>query len=42
MDFCLPYLKAQLEIVQPKIVMALGKTATDGLLGHDPKEGLVK
>lgn len=40
MDFCLPYLKAQLEIVQPKIVMALGKTATDGLLGHDPKRRL--
>lgn len=40
MDFCLPYLKAQLEIVQPKIVIALGKTATDGLLGHDPKRRL--
>ena len=40
MDFCLPYLKAQLEIVQPKIVMALGKTATDGLLGHAPKRRL--
>ena len=42
MDFCLPYLKAQLEIVQPKMVMALGKTATDGLLGHDPKRRLGK
>ena len=38
MDFCLPYLRAQLEIVKPKVVMALGKTATDGLLGHDSKE----
>ena len=40
MNFCLPYLKAQLEIVKPKVVMALGKTATDGLLGHDPKRRL--
>jgi len=40
MDFCLPYLKAQIEIVQPKIVMALGKTATDGLLGYDSKRRL--
>lgn len=39
-NFCLPYLRAQLEIVKPKIVMALGKTATDGLLGHDPKRRL--
>jgi len=36
MNFCLPYLKAQLEIVSPKVVVALGKTATDGLLGADP------
>ena len=40
MDFCLPYLKGQLEIVEPKVVVALGKTATDGLLGHDPKRRL--
>ena len=39
-NFCLPYLKAQLKIVQPKIIVALGKTATDGLLGHDPKRRL--
>ena len=32
MNFCLPYLRAQVEIVQPKVVVALGKTATDGLL----------
>ena len=37
MRFCLPYLRAQLEIVQPKVIVALGKTAVDGLLGHDPK-----
>ncbi|MFP4165724.1 MAG: uracil-DNA glycosylase family protein [Opitutales bacterium] len=36
MRFCLPYLHAQIEIIQPKVVVALGKTAVDGLLGHDP------
>jgi uracil-DNA glycosylase len=40
MNFCLPYLKAQLEIISPKVVVALGKTATDGLLGHDPDRRL--
>ena len=40
MSFCLPYLKAQIEIVKPKVLVALGKTATDGLLGHDPKRRL--
>lgn len=39
-DFCLPYLKGQLQIIEPKIVVALGKTATDGLMGHDPKRRL--
>ena len=38
--FCLPYLKSQIEIVKPKVVVALGKVATDGLLGHDPKRRL--
>jgi uracil-DNA glycosylase family 4 len=40
MSFCLPYLKAQIGIVKPKVLVALGKTATDGLLGHDPKRRL--
>jgi len=40
MSFCLPYLKAQIEIVKPKVVVALGKTATDGLLGPDPQRRL--
>ncbi len=39
-SFCLPYLKAQVEIVRPRVLVALGKTATDGLLGHDPKRRL--
>lgn len=37
MNFCLPYLKAQLAIVRPKVIVALGGTAVDGLLGPDPK-----
>ena len=37
MNFCLPYLKAQIAVVQPKVIVALGGTAVNGLLGHDPK-----
>lgn len=37
MAFCLPYLRAQIQIVQPKVLVALGKTTTDGLLGPDSK-----
>jgi uracil-DNA glycosylase len=35
MAYCLPYLRAQLEIVQPEFIVALGATATGGLLGVD-------
>jgi len=35
MEFCLPYLEGQIEIVKPKIIVALGATAAKGLLGHD-------
>lgn len=37
MAFCLPYLEAQLAVVQPKVVVALGATAVAGLLGIDSK-----
>jgi uracil-DNA glycosylase len=37
MAYCLPYLKAQIELVQPKVIVALGMTAVNGLLGPDPK-----
>lgn len=37
MAFCLPYLRAQVQIVQPKVIVALGATAVHGLLGPDPK-----
>jgi uracil-DNA glycosylase len=34
MAHCLPYLRAQIDIVRPKILVALGATASKGLLGH--------
>lgn len=37
MAYCLPYLRAQVAIVRPKVIVALGKTAVDGLLGPDPQ-----
>ena len=36
MEFCLPYLKAQIEIVKPKVIIGLGNAAVPGLLGVDP------
>jgi uracil-DNA glycosylase len=33
MRYCLPYLRAQVEIVGPDVLVALGKTAVEGLLG---------
>jgi uracil-DNA glycosylase len=33
MRYCLPYLRAQIEIVQPGLLVALGATAAQGLLG---------
>ena len=33
MNYCLPYLRAQLAIVQPQMIVALGATAAGGLLG---------
>lgn len=33
MRYCLPYLRAQIEIVNPEVLVALGSTATQGLLG---------
>jgi uracil-DNA glycosylase family 4 len=33
MAYCLPYLLAQLEVVQPEIIIALGASAAQGLLG---------
>ena len=33
MQTCLPYLAEQIEIIRPKVMVALGKTAVEGLLG---------
>jgi DNA polymerase len=34
MNYCLPFLRAQLDIVQPAVIVALGATASGGLLGQ--------
>jgi DNA polymerase len=35
MNACVPYLKAQIALIKPKIIVALGKTAVQGLLRED-------
>jgi uracil-DNA glycosylase len=40
MAACMPYITEQLELVQPKVIVALGATALRGLLG--PGEGITK
>lgn len=42
MTFCLPYLKAQVAIVRPKVIVALGATAVNGLLGYDAKRSITR
>lgn len=42
MAYCLPFLKAQLDVVQPEVIVALGNTAMEGLMGHDPKRRITK
>lgn len=32
---CFPYLQRQIELIQPKVIVALGKTAATALLGRD-------
>lgn len=34
METCLPYLRQQIEMIQPKVAVALGATAYQGLFGH--------
>ncbi len=34
MDMCLPYLRQQIRLIQPKILVGLGSTAMEGLLGR--------
>ncbi len=40
MTYCLPFLRAQVDIVNPVILVALGKTAAHGLLGFGTFEAL--
>ncbi len=40
MDTCLPYLRKQIELIKPKLILCLGLTAALGLLGK--KESLTK
>jgi len=35
MAYCLPFLRAQIEVVDPSLIVALGATAAKGLLGAD-------
>ena len=42
MGFSLPYLQAQIAIVQPKVVVALGASAVGGVLGPDFKRKMAE
>ena len=39
---CLPYLQRQIELIQPKLIVALGKTASTALLGKDAPLGSLR
>jgi DNA polymerase len=39
---CLPYLKRQIELIKPKLIVALGKTASTALLGNDAPLGTLR
>jgi len=40
METCIPYLHAQIDLIQPKVLIALGATAVEGLLGKT--EGITR
>jgi uracil-DNA glycosylase len=42
MQTCLPYLREQIEIIQPQAIVALGATALYGLTGQNPPVGKVR
>jgi len=42
MKTCLPYLLAQIDLIRPKVVVALGATAIEGLLGKADSIGKVR
>jgi len=39
---CLPYLQRQIGLIQPKVIVALGKTAATALLGRDAALGSLR
>jgi len=39
---CLPYLKRQIELIKPRLIVALGKTAATALLGRDAPLGSLR
>ncbi|OGS75812.1 MAG: DNA polymerase III [Gallionellales bacterium GWA2_55_18] len=39
---CLPYLQRQIELIKPKLIVALGKTAATALLGRDAALGSLR
>ncbi|MDD5384761.1 MAG: uracil-DNA glycosylase [Gallionella sp.] len=39
---CLPYLQRQIELIKPKLIVALGKTAATALLGRDAVLGSLR
>lgn len=42
METCLPYLTEQIEIIRPKVLVALGATAVEGLLGFRESVGKMR
>lgn len=41
-ESCVPFLKAQIEMIQPKMIVALGLTAASTLTGNDSTMGLLR
>ena len=39
---CLPYLRRQIALIQPRVIVALGKTAANALLGQDATLGSLR
>jgi DNA polymerase len=42
MTFCLPYFRAEVEAIQPKVIVALGNIAVNGLMGPAPDRKMGK
>lgn len=40
MEYCRPFLKAQIDIVQPQVIVALGNASVAGLLGSEPNRNM--